>query len=382
MEKFRILIVDNMDSPAPGIPELLQSFPHIKNIIHASSPESVEKKIVGIPPDIAFFNIDMSLADILLSLKSFSTSALGIVLFSRGHSTMARRILKSLDLGEFDFLEQPDSLDDSDGIEICKKRLSTIFRNYSSRRLLKKTIARKIPARSFYKSKKSLQPLHPATKTMAGAAVEIGKAPVKGKMPAKIEAVIIGISTGGPLALRQMLPGFPEDFPVPVFIIQHMPKFISHSLAESLAKGVKLSVVEGEHGAPVQNGKIYLAPGGKHMHVVHNAGLSGPFEIALSSGEKVNFCRPSVDVFLKSAKKVYAGNVLVVIMTGMGADGLEGIKVLKEKGAYCLIQDKETSTVFGMPGSILSAGLADEVLPLAELAPRIVTIVKNLWANS
>ena len=194
---------------------------------------------------------------------------------------------------------------------------------------------------------------------------------------AKVEIVVIGVSTGGPTALEAVLPKLAEDFPVPVMIVQHMPKLFTGELAERLDRCCALHVREAHDGAEVRPGTIWLAPGDAHMEVAEAvngaaaAGGNGRVQrvvAQLHQRQSLNHCKPSVDYLFNSAAKLYGSGTLALVMTGMGSDGLAGARYVHEAGGVVLTQDAATSAVWGMPGRVFEAGLSREPLPLTALA--------------
>lgn len=187
------------------------------------------------------------------------------------------------------------------------------------------------------------------------------------RLPPKV--VVIGVSTGGPTALGAIFPEFPPDFPLPILVVQHMPPLFTRLLAERLQATCRLAVQEASSGEPVTGGKVLIAPGDFHMKV--NAHRGGA-RIFLDQSPPLNSCRPAVDALFTSASEVYGGAAIAVILTGMGQDGLRGTQILKAKGARVLAQDEPSSVVWGMPGAVVTAGLADRVLPLDQVVPVIL----------
>ena len=181
--------------------------------------------------------------------------------------------------------------------------------------------------------------------------------------------LVIGASTGGPNALAEVLRHLPASLPVPVVIAQHMPPVFTRMLAERLDGVCALPVREGTDGAELRPGEVWLAPGDHHMLV---ASRGGRVSLRLDQGPPVNFCRPAVDPLLQSAADCYGGDVLTVILTGMGRDGQQGCRQLYALGATIYAQDEASSVVWGMPGAVVQAGVAQRVLPLAEIGPAIV----------
>ena len=215
---------------------------------------------------------------------------------------------------------------------------------------------------------------------------------------ARVEIVAIGVSTGGPSALEVMLPKLAEDFPVPVMIVQHMPKLFTGELAGRLDRICALRVREAYEGAEVLPGTIWLAPGDAHMEVVETAighappgGRAHIARVHLHQQRSLNHCKPSVDYLFCSAAKLYGAGTLALVMTGMGSDGLNGARRVHEAGGVVLTQDAATSAVWGMPGRVFEAGLAREPLPLTALAGeltrrvnagRVVRVVRNTAATA
>lgn len=187
------------------------------------------------------------------------------------------------------------------------------------------------------------------------------------------KVLAIGVSTGGPSALAELMPQFPADFPLPIVIVQHMPPSFTASLAERLNRISQISVREAAAGMTVRPGEALLAPGDYHLRLIRRG---QDVMTILDQGERVNFCRPAVDVMFQSVADAYSGAAIVTVLTGMGQDGCSGAKLLRSLGATVLAQDKETSVVWGMPGAVVSANLADAVLPLTGIYPTIARLVE------
>jgi two-component system chemotaxis response regulator CheB len=185
------------------------------------------------------------------------------------------------------------------------------------------------------------------------------------------KVLVIGVSTGGPAALGAILPSMPKDFPLPILVVQHMPPLFTRLLAERLDATCKLKVKEAAEGEAVEAGTILIAPGDYHMKV---ASTGNGMKICLDQSPRQNSCRPAVDALFASAAEIYGGAVVAVILTGMGQDGLLGVEALRTKGANILAQDEASSVVWGMPGAVVNAGLADRVLSLHAIVPEILSI--------
>jgi two-component system chemotaxis response regulator CheB len=210
-----------------------------------------------------------------------------------------------------------------------------------------------------------------APRPVAAAPRPSGPRPVRS---GRCEAVLIAVSTGGPNALAEVVPRLPRDLPVPVLIVQHMPPVFTRLLAERLAAKSALTVVEAAQGDEVRTGTVLLAPGDHHL-TVRREGAT--VRCALNRDAAENSVRPAADVLLRSAAEVWGGNVLVVVMTGMGQDGLLGAMQLHNLGAPVLVQDEASSVVWGMPGAVAKAGIAEKLVPLSQLADAISSRVRG-----
>jgi two-component system, chemotaxis family, protein-glutamate methylesterase/glutaminase len=220
----------------------------------------------------------------------------------------------------------------------------------------------RVPAQSMASAKPSYAPAAPPA---------LVAAPVPEGSKLQPNVLVIGVSTGGPTALGTILPALPANFPLPVLVVQHMPPLFTRLLAERLDATCQLTVEEASQGQEVEAGKILIAPGDFHMKVSSSA---GGVRACLDPSPRQNSCRLAVDVLFASVAESYGGAVLAVILTGMGRDGLHGVEVLRTRGARILVQDQESSVVWGMPGAVANAGLADRVLSLSEIVPEILRI--------
>jgi two-component system chemotaxis response regulator CheB len=187
--------------------------------------------------------------------------------------------------------------------------------------------------------------------------------------------VVIGVSTGGPSALERLLPSLPENFAVPILIVQHMPRIFTGALAERLNRLCRVPVYQAKDGDVIHPGAIWLAPGDAHMEIAGSAG--GRRAVKLHHAVPLNSCKPSVDYLFRSAALSYRSATLALVMTGMGADGLDGARAVRDAGGVVLAQDEASSAVWGMPGRVVQAGLASETLGLASLAGALIERVRR-----
>jgi len=196
--------------------------------------------------------------------------------------------------------------------------------------------------------------------------------PRKARPLSPIAAVAIGVSTGGPNALQELVPTLGLDLPVPVLIVQHMPPVFTKALAARLAQGAKLAVCEAIHQQPLQAGTAYLAPGDYHMRIA--GGVREPW-IALGQEAKENGCRPAVDPLFRSAAATFGAQVLALILTGVGSDGARGAAEVRRAGGQVWVQDRATCAASGMPSAVVDAGLCDRELTLARMSSALLAAV-------
>jgi two-component system chemotaxis response regulator CheB len=304
--------------------------------------------VEDIKPDVVTLDIEMPRLDGLGALTRIRERhpRLPVIMFSTLTERGATATLDALSRGASDYVTKPSNTGQiADGIAAIRDQLVPRIRALAGMRRLTPS---------------------PAVPVVRRERRSVASAPVK--------ALLIGCSTGGPDALARLLPRLPADLGVPVLVVQHMPPVFTTMLAQRLDKVSALTVREAADGDEVRAGQVLLAPGDFHLRVEQTA---GQVRVGLDQGPQENFCRPAVDVLFRSATDVYGGGVLAVVLTGMGQDGLAGARLLADAGARILAQDAESSVVWGMPGAVAGAGLADEVLGLDALADRIVTTVRR-----
>lgn len=316
-------------------------------------------------PDIIILDIEMPEMDGLTALPQLLAAVPGVkvIMASTLTKSGAEVTIKALTLGAADYIPKPDAGRIA-GAEEYKQELFAKLRG----------LGRKKPT---YKP----NGMQPRPVLVGGTAP---RPPVLDNRPCelrpvnlrnRIEALFIGSSTGGPEALRQVVQGLAGQVKVPIFLTQHMPVLFTKILADHLAKQCNAKVVEAEHNMIPVPGQFHLAPGGKHMVV---ARTSSGVRIHLNDDPPENFCKPAVDPLFRSAAQVYGDHILAVVLTGMGHDGREGGRKIIERGANIIVQDEATSVVWGMPGSVATAGLACAIKPINEIAPSILKILRGV----
>ncbi len=349
MRKIRVLVVDDSPVIRRLICEALKGEPSIQVVGTASNGKEALERVRVLKPEVITLDIEMPVMDGLTALKELRRiyPQARVIMFSSLTEKGAKATIKALSLGAFDFVTKPSSRSLTDSLKRIKEELVPKI--------------------------KSAAPLPTPSRPVPRRPVTAPHAPVSQRRPigrpvGRREVVAIGVSTGGPRALSDILPQFPVGFPVPILIVQHMPPLFTAQLAQRLDQISKLQVVEAKQGMPVLPGKVFIAPGDHHMEVRE---VGGARSIHLHKGPPENSCRPAVDVLFRSVANVYGGKSVGVILTGMGQDGLKGSRLLKEKGAFIIAQDEATCVVYGMPRAVVEAGLADMVLPLPEI-PRVL----------
>ena len=350
--KIKVLVVDDSAFMRKSLSIMLESDPGIEVIATAIDGLDGLNKVKNLRPDIVTLDIEMPKMDGLTALKHImKQSPTPVIMVSSLTTEGADETLKALDLGAVDFIPKASSF--------VSVAIAAI----------KEDLIRKVKA--FAKNKKSvinrLNTFHQKSTNSIGARTTSTQS-IKPLPRANYKAVVLGISTGGPISLQKVVPILSPKLNVPTFIVQHMPPKFTASLAQRLNNMSKLEVKEAENNEIVRNGVVYIAPGGMHM-ILRKNGINTV--ISISEMPKETLHKPSVDVLFESAEKVYGKNVLSIIMTGMGRDGLEGVKKLKAVGAHCIAQDESSCVVYGMPKAIVENGLADTIAPLEEI-PNII----------
>ncbi len=332
-------------------------------------------------PDVVLLDIEMPELDGTTALPRMlaMSPSVQVVMMSTLTTRNADISLKCLALGAVDYIAKPESSRGVTTSDTFRADLIERVRVFGSARARNRrpvsapTAAGHPIGHAAGTAAIPAPTAHPAAPAAARPATPFTLRP-KVRNRTQPRALLIGSSTGGPRAVGEMLEGIGAAAlrRLPVLIVQHMPPIFTAVFAEHLSTRTGLPAAEGKADERVEPGRIYVAPGGRHMGLA--AGAGGPI-IKLSDGPPVNFCRPAVDVLFKDAAAVFGAATATVILTGMGSDGTNGARALTEAGGPVLAQDEATSTVWGMPGSVARAGLAEAVLPLPELATALRALI-------
>ena len=354
MPKIRVLVVDDSVLVRRMVSNVLSGDSQLEVVGVAANGRIALAKIPQVNPDAVLLDVEMPEMDGLETLAAIRKTypRLPVIMFSAVTERGAAVTLDAIALGATDYVTKPANMSSKEAaMEYIRDQLIPKIKGLCAgkRDRLPTSLPPKVAR---------IPPL-PA---------------IPSKALSKVDIVAIGVSTGGPNALMTLLPVFPVDFPVPILIVQHMPPLFTKRLAERLDGNCQIRVAEGFSGAVLQPGQAWIAPGDFHA-IVERQGTR--VRIRTHQEPPENSCRPAVDVLFRSVAKTYGAGTLAVVLTGMGQDGLHGCQCIREAGGQILVQDEASSVIWGMPGMLATAGLADRVLPLPQLASEIIHRLGN-----
>ena len=353
MLKKKILIVDDAVVARTVLTDRLGRDPDLEVIGTASNGRLALAKLHTLRPDVILLDVEMPEMNGLQAIPEIRKilPRIPIIMFSTLTERGAEATLDALTLGASDYVTKPSNMDMGATSEAIPRdlipKIKALCHIPTSIQILPSGGAKPIPI--VQQPEVRLRPISHRSTSLA--------------------IVAIGVSTGGPNALAKLLPAFPVGFPLPVVIAQHMPAIFTSLLAKRLASKCPLPVRECQSGELLDAGCIWIAPGDFHTVVKQEGDL---FRLRTHQGPRENFCRPSVDVLFRSVAEVFGPNSLGVILTGMGQDGLKGCQALCAGGAHVIVQDEASSVVWGMPGFVARAGLAEKILPLGQIGSEII----------
>ncbi len=373
-KKIRVLVVEDSVVVRRLLCDVIAGDADLEVVGTAENGTRVLERIAVLNPDLITLDVEMPEMDGLETLSAIRKRypRLPVIMVSAVTLRGASSTIEALSRGASDYVSKP-----SGARSIGEVRQA--IRDHLVAKIKCLCPQAVVPARE---GGRSLPPdsrtlLPPREQTaVATPAARAGGPPLSAisrLLPGRVDAVVIGVSTGGPNALARVLPVLPPDLPVPVLIVQHMPAEFTGLLAKRLAKLTPFPVREAAGGERLGPRQAWVAPGGSHLAVA--ADPSGPV-LTLQADAQENSCRPAADVLFRSAAAAFGTGVLAVVMTGMGQDGLAGCRVIRAAGGRVLAQDEATSVVWGMPGCVVRAGLADHVLAVDQLADEIVRLVR------
>ena len=350
--KIRVLVVDDSVVMRRLLSEAIASDAELEVAGYAANGQIALSLLDQVAPDLVTLDVEMPVMDGLATLKAIRASGrrLPIIMFSTLTNRGAEATIDALAAGASDYVAKPAGAGDY-------------------------TTARERIREALLPKVKALCPRPAAAVPRRAEVPRPGPRPLPYKRKAEpVNVLAIGCSTGGPNALTQLLPAIPAEFPAAIVIVQHMPPAFTRFLAQRLSSLCQMPVEEAEAGAELRPGKMWVAPGGNHLLVEREGPLT---RLRINQEAPENSCRPSVDVLFRSVAKVFGSRALAMVLTGMGQDGLRGCELLAAAGAEIVVQDEATSVVWGMPGFIARAGLADAVLPLADIGSHLLDRVAS-----
>ena len=373
---FKVLVVDVSSFFRRRVTDILNNDPELEVIDVAINGLEAVKKAIALKPDVITMDIEMPLLNGIDAVKQIMAQApTAIIMFSSLTHSGAKATLEALDAGALDFLPKKFN-------EIAKttEDAGSLLRQRVKQLARKKGAA--LPRISTFRSRAAVDAKANSDNTTSArtskATADIGKYPnesVNKKTDKSYKLLAIGTSTGGPVALQQLLVQLPKDFPLPIILIQHMPATFTSAFASRLNTLCKISIKEASSGDILKPGHAYLAPGGKQM-IIDGTENAAKIRILEDNSERIAF-KPSVDISFASAAKVFGGNVLGVILTGMGADGRDGSRLLKNKGATIWSQDEESCVVYGMPQAVTVAGISERSLAIDSFPSAILKEIQH-----
>ncbi len=362
---LRILLADDSVTVRRLLTETLSSDPSLEVCLAARNGQEAVTQFSLVMPDVVVLDVEMPVMDGIEAVAAIrkTNAHVPIIMFSSLTTRGGEATLDALTNGATDYSTKPARVGHLQvAVDHIRNELIPMIKHWgnwyhehhqSPRVSQPKTSVERIPEVLRHREPVSMAPrTSPFTER-------------------PLEIVAVGVSTGGPSALADVLKSIPKQFPVPIVIVQHMPPLFTGLLAERLNQVCPLSVQEAQEGVTLGAGHVWIAPGDEHL-VVEKSGAQ--LRLRLDHGPAVNSCRPSVDVLFRSVAETVGGNSVGVVLTGMGQDGLEGCRRIHAKGGKVIAQDQATSVVWGMPRAVAEAGIADKILPLQKLSEELIRL--------
>jgi two-component system chemotaxis response regulator CheB len=361
---MRVLVVDDTALFRRVVSDALSGVPGVEVVGSAANGKVALARVATLRPDLITLDIEMPEMNGLEVLEALNRSGqdAGVILLSAHTVRGGELTVRGLELGAFDFLTKPAGGGAAENIAKLRDGLEPIVKAFERRRSIRSILHSNA-------SKPAAAPPPRANPTRSTAESEPVRS-LRRNRHAGSPLVLIGVSTGGPAALATVLPALPASLGAPVFIVQHMPALFTEALAQNLARKSAMAVKQGNDGERALPGIAYLAPGGKQMKLERSSG--GEIIIRITEDPPENNCKPAVDYLFRSAALNFPGRSVAIILTGMGGDGTQGLKMLKRTGCFSIAQDEATCVVYGMPKEAVNAGVVDLIVPLGQVAPCIM----------
>jgi two-component system, chemotaxis family, protein-glutamate methylesterase/glutaminase len=359
----RVLVVDDTSLFRRTISDALTGIQDVEVVGTASNGKLALARIAALRPDLVTLDIEMPEMNGIEVLEAMHGSGQKptVVMLSSLTIKGGQMTIRALEAGAFDFITKPEGKSQDESLVQLRESLRPIIQ----------TLARQREIRSILKSRAT-----PAAAPSPSPAQvpDTASARMPGRKGAPL--VLIGVSTGGPTALAELLPAWPAKIGAPIFIVQHMPALFTEALAQRLQSKSAIRVKEAQNGEVAQADCAYLAPGGRQMKLA--PGQKGAITICIPDDPPENACRPSVDYLFRSVALNFPGRSIAAILTGMGNDGTAGTGMLKRGGSFTIAQDEASCVVFGMPREAIQAGVIDTIVPLNQIAGTIVRAIAQV----
>jgi two-component system chemotaxis response regulator CheB len=347
--KVRTLIVDDSAYMRVVLKDMLESDPEIEVVGVAKDGLEAITGVGTLKPDVVLLDIQMPKMDGLATLQRImKENPTRVIMLSAMDKKDDQLPIRALEMGAVDFISKPSGPVSIDIVNFTE-RITEVVKNCASARV------------------DAIQRARDARPNKLTA--------VKMQAAKNFKSIVIAASTGGPRALETIFAALPSNLPAPIFIVQHIPEEFSVSFARRLDSAKGPRVVLAIDGQRVERGVAYLAPGGRHLRLKWKGAMT--LQTQLDDGAPVNFVKPSADILFESAADCLPNQILAVVLTGMGSDGTEGAKAIKNAGGKVIVQDEQSSIVFGMPRAVIEEGIADKVLPLEEIPKAIIEFLEE-----
>lgn len=369
---FKVLIVDDSSFFQHRLKEIIGESPELDVVGIAGNGREAIEMAAKLKPDIISMDYEMPYLDGVSAIRAIMAERpVPIVMFSSMTYEGATITLEALDAGAVDFIPKNFAEVSRNSADLKRKLHEKLITFASKANLAPMRSTNELAAEANIKSQKAKQTTAALRERIALRARESAQ-PLTGarssskKLKGTIKLVAIGASTGGPVALSDIVTRLPANFPCPMLIVQHMPENFTKAFAERMNRQSAVNVKEAESGDRLEPGLVLVAPGGRQM-ILDRSGTSVKI---IDGDDRVNY-KPCIDITFASIASSFSESVLGIVLTGMGADGCEGARLLKNKGAIIWSQDKDSCVVYGMPAAVANANLSDEVVPLAEFSARL-----------
>lgn len=369
---YKVLVVDDSSFFRRRVTDILNTDPQIEVIGVAVNGQEAVDKARYLKPDVITMDVEMPVLNGIAAVKKImANSPTAILMFSSLTHQGAKATIEALEAGALDFLLKKFSeiaKNSEDAGNLLRQRVVQLAKKSAF-------IRRKFASKQGLDKGSALSTRKLSGLSNASSSVKKSPSVFKSASGKNYRLLAIGTSTGGPIALQKILTQFPQNFPLPIILVQHMPATFTQAFASRLNSLCKINVKEASDGDVLRPGCAYLAPGGRQMIITGSKNAS-KIKVIDDNSAKINF-QPSVDVSFGSAAKIYGGDVLGIILTGMGADGREGSRMLKAEGATIWAQDEESCVVYGMPQAVTTAGISQLSLPLNQMCSSILKEIKH-----